>query len=159
MRGVYTVNYRIAALSAARTLCYVTMPSTAMVELLSTEITNESIESNEQLVACWQRITTLGTPTATTVTPTKAEKGDQAAASTWKANVTASEPTYGASAQGAALVDVTGLKGFASLGGYVYAPAPEERPLLAVSDSWGLRLLVAPTAFDLAVEVKFREVG
>ena len=160
MRGVYTVNYRIAALAAVRTLVYVTVPSNVLIELLYTEITNESNEVNEQLVAAWQRITTLGTPTATTVTPTKAEKGDQAAASVWKANVTASEPTYGGVAQSAALVDVIGLKGFPSLGGYLFAPAPEERPLLSISDSWGMRLIVAPSvAVDFDLEVRFREVG
>jgi hypothetical protein len=156
---VYTVNYRVAALAAARTLVYCTAAATHLLELLYTEVSNESNETNEQVVLAWQRITTLGTPTATTVTPTKAEKGDQAAASTWKANVTASEPTYGAIAQGGAIVDAVGLKGVPSLGGYIYAPAPEERQMFAASDSWGLRLLNAPTAFDLVLEVRFREVG
>jgi hypothetical protein len=160
MRGVYTVNYRISALAAARTLCYVTVASGKPVELLSTEVSNESNEVNEQLMACWQRITTLGTPTATTVTPAKHEYGDQAAASTWKANVTASEPTYGAIAQGGAIVDALGLKGFPSLGSYLWAPAPEERPLLASGDSWGLRLVIGPSsAADINLNCTFRELA
>jgi len=160
MRGVYYVNYRIAAVSAAKTLLYVTVPADILVELLYTSVTNESNETNEQLAIAWQKITSLGTPTTqATPTPSKAENGDQAAASTWKANVTASEPTYGAIAQGAAIVDVIGLQGLPSLGGAVYAPAPEERKLLGVSTNWGLRLLAAPIALDLAIEVRFREIG
>ena len=159
MRGVYTANYRISAIAAAKTLVYVTVPSGQVIEIHHTEVSNESNESNEQCVIAWQRITTLGTPTATTITPAKHEKGDQAAASTWKANVTAFEPTYGAIAQGAAIVDVIGLKGFPSLGSYIYAPTPEERVYFASADNWGLRLINTPTAFDISIEVTFREIG
>ncbi len=161
MRGVYRANFRIAAVTSARTLLYITAPASVCVDILNARITNESNETNEQLLAAWQRITTLGTPTATTITPTKSESGDQAAASTVKANVTASEPTYGASAQGAAIVDVEGLMGFASLSGYFYQPTPEERLTIKVGESWGLRLLApsAPVSFDLCVEVTFQERG
>jgi hypothetical protein len=159
MRGVYSIPYRISAVNTARTLAYITVASGKPVEILSTEVTNESNETNEQLVCCWQRITTLGTPTATSVTPTKLEPGDGAAAGTYKCNVTASEPTYGSIAQGSAPVDVHGLAGYPSLPGYFFKPDPEWRPLLASGDSWGLRLLNAPTALDLCINVVVREVG
>ena len=106
----------------------------------------------------FQRITTLGTPTATTITPGKTESS-QGASSTVKANVTASEPTYGAIAQGAAIVDVAGLVGFPDLSGWFFQPTPEERNTFSAGDSWGLRLLNAMTSADLCVEVVFLEQG
>lgn len=159
MRGVYVASYRIAAHTAAKTLMYLTAPAAAIVEILSARVSNESNETNEQIAACLQRITTLGTPTATTVTAAKTEAGSAAAASTVKANVTASEPTYGAIAQGADILDVFGLAGQPSLGGWEYVPLPEERLYIAPSGSVGIRLLAAVTAFDLDVVLTFREIG
>lgn len=149
MRGVYEAVFKISGLNAAKTLLYLTVPSNKLVEILESKITNVSNETNEQLEACWQRITTLGTPTATTLTPSKEETGDQAAGSTVKANVTASEPTYGANSE-------LGYEGFASLAGY-RVNLPEAG--FAGGDSWGLRMLSTPTAFDALVYVKFRERG
>jgi hypothetical protein len=159
MRGVYGANYRIAGVTTGKTLLYITVPSTIVVDILSCYVTNESNETNEQLLCCLQRVTTLGTPTATTITPTKAEKGDQAAASTVKANVTASEPTYGAIAQGGAIVDADGLQGFPSLSGWAYQPTPEERQTIAPGDTWGLRLVNTITSADLCVQLNFQERG
>lgn len=159
MRGVYRVPYRIAAVTTGKTLAYITAPAASLVEILGTFITDENNNTNQQILGGWQRITTLGTPTATTVTPTKTEKGDQAAASTVKCNVTASEPTYGAIAQGAAIVDAHGLRGFASLSGYNEVEIPETRFYVAPSDSWGLRLPNTITSMDMVLEFLFREVG
>lgn len=131
-----------------------------MVEILSTEVGNEDVETNEQLVCCWQRITTLGTPTATTTTPAPNEPSDQAASSTVKANVTGSEPTYPATTQDADIPSAFGMRGFASLDGYAFFPPPEERPYIKGQASMGLRLLNAPGgAVDLTVKIVFREVG
>lgn len=160
MRGVYEANYRLSGVNSARTLGYITVPSTIVVDILSAKITNESNETNEQLSAIWQRVTTLGTPTATSVTPAKKEKGDQAAASTVKMNVTASEPTYGSVAQSAAIVDGHELQGFPSLSGAIQAPTPEERFTIPPSDTYGLRLLIAPSsAIDIDVSILFQEKG
>lgn len=157
MRGVYRANYRISANTAAKTLIYITAASGKPVDILSACVTNESNETNEQFLCCLQRVTSLGTPTATSVTPTKSEYNDQSAASTVKANVTASEPTYGANGQGAAIVDAVGLMGFPSLSGWFYQPTPEERLTIASGDTWGLRLLNAITSSDLCVEITFQE--
>lgn len=159
MRGVFKANYRIAGVTTAKTLMYITVPSTIVVDILSAYVTNESNETNEQILCVLQRVTTLGTPTATTITPTKSEKGDQAAACTVKANVTASEPTYGAIAAGAAIVDAEGLSGVPSLSGWVYETTPEERQTIAPSDTWGLRLVNAITSSDLAIQINFQERG
>lgn len=152
MRGVYTASYRISGLSAAKTLMYVTAPSTKVVEILSASLCNETNETNEQLLCTLQTVNSLGTPTATTVTPAKHEAGDQAAGSTVKANVTASEPTYVSDTE-------IGREGFSSLGGYYYDPMPEERPTIAPSATMGLRIINAPTSFDAVVKITFREIG
>jgi hypothetical protein len=154
MRGVYEASYEISANAAAKTLLYITAPSNKVVEILSAEVTNASNETNEQCEAGWSKISSLGTPTATVVTPTKMEQGDQAASSTVKANVTASEPTYAS-----APTIEAGRKGFASLAGWQYPPLPEERLIIAGGDSWGLRLYNSPTAFDTTIRVVFREIG
>lgn len=159
MRGVYTAAYRIAGVSAAKTLMYLTVPSNKVVEILSVSVTNESNETNEQLLVGLQRVTTLGTPTATTITPKPHETGDQAAGSTVKANVTASEPTYPAIAAGADIPGAFGLEGASSLGGWYFDPTPEERPIVPGGETVGLRLVNAPTSLDLVVRWTFREIG
>ena len=153
MRGVYYATIHISGLAALKTLMYITAPSTACVEVLSARITNGSNTTNQQLEAEFQRITSFNSDTSTAITPAKAEAGDQAAASTVKGNVTANEPTYTSNTQ-------MGWKGFPSLGGYEFAPSPEERPIVPPSGSIGLRLTdTAPSAFDASVEICFREIG
>lgn len=159
MRGVYTAAYRIAAVTTARTLMYLTAPTNRVVEILSASVTDENNETNEQILCGLQRITTLATPTATTITPKPHENGDQAASSVVKANVTASEPTYPAIAQGADIPGAFGLEGTPSLGGWFFDPIPEERPAIAGADSWGLRLVNAIAATDLVIRWTFREIG
>ncbi len=153
IRGTYTATIKISALAAAKTLIYITAPSNRLVEVLDTHIGPDSNTTNQELEATWQRISTLGTPTGTTITPAPQEKGDQAAASTVVGNITASEPTY------AANTDI-GHKGFSSLGGLDLTPIPEARgPYIQGSDTWGLRMISAPTSMDTQVTVVFREMG
>lgn len=153
MRGVYEATASISSLSAGKTLMYISVPSTITVEILSIEITNTNNATNQQLEATFQRITTLGSPTATSITPTKTEQGDQASACTVAANVTSGEPTYTSGVE-------VGRKGFASLAGYQYAPVPEERPVLAPSSNWGLRMLTSSfTAMNTDVVIRYREIG
>lgn len=154
MRGVYEASTKVSGVTQGQTLMYITVASGKCVEILSIEITNASNETNEQCEASFHKVSSLGTPTATTITPTKLEQGDQAAASLVKGPVTASEPTYSSSPN----IEV-GRKGFASLAGYQHAPVPEERPVLAGGDSWGLRLLNNPSSLDLVAVTRFREIG
>jgi hypothetical protein len=153
MRGVYEARISIAGLTQAKTLAYLTAPANKVVEILSIEVTNASNETNEQLKCQWNLITSLGTPTGTSITPTKLEQGDQSAGSTVVGDITASEPTYSASV-------IQGEKGWASLAGYQFSPIPEERPVVAGGASWGLRNMTAPgSGFDAAVVIRFREIG
>lgn len=153
MRGVYDAQVQIATVTAGKTLVYVTAPSTKCVEILSASISTQANTTNQQLEACLQRISTLGTPTATTLTPSPHETGDQAAASTVKGNVTGSEPTYGANTQ-------IEKKCFSSLAGYEYCPLPEERPVITAGDTWGFRLLDSSlNSCTVDAKVTFREIG
>jgi hypothetical protein len=152
MRGVYQASIRISGFTGNKTVIYITAPASKVVEILGASITNESNETNEQFYATFQRITTLGTPTATTLTPSKAEAGDQAAGSTVKGNVTASEPTYTANTE-------VGIQAAGSLQGWYYDPIPEERLYVEPSGNMGLRMLTTVTAFDAVGTVRFREIG
>lgn len=152
MRGVYTVGGSISGLAAAKTVLYLTNAADMALELLAAWIENATNETNEQCEAVIQRITTIGTPTATAATPQKHELGDMASSVTCGLNVTASEPTYTSGAE-------YGRRGFPSLGGYRWEPTPEERVYVSPSESIGLRLLNSPTAFDAKVGFTFREIG
>lgn len=152
MRGVYTASIKISTLNSARTLMYITAAATHVVEILEARVGDASNETNEQLEVTLQKVTTLGTPTATTITPAKDEVGDQAAACTVKGNVTASEPSYTANTE-------VGYDGVSSLAGYLYEPPATARPIIAPSATWGLQLLNTPTAFEAIVRMRFREIG
>lgn len=153
MRGVYEAVYKISGLAAAKTLLYLTAPAAAVVEILSASVTNASNETNEQLDCFIKKIGTLGTPTATSLTPSKTEDGDQAAGSTVKANVTASEPTYTSNTE-------VGWEGYSDLAGWFFDPIPEARKYVPPSGSVGVYLNATPAAaLDAVVRLVFREVG
>lgn len=130
---------------------YLTAPSNKVVELLEASIT-VSGTTNQQLEANLQRVSSLGTPTATTVTPSPTEAGDQSASSTVKGNVTASEPTYSSGV-------TFGQMQFSSLGGWYFQPLPEDRPVVAGGASIGLQLLSTPSSADFDINLVFREIG
>lgn len=159
MQGVYTASYRISGVTTGKTLLYLTAPATAVIEILSASVSNENNETNEQALFVLQRITSLGTPTATTVTPADTEPLSAAAASTVKANVTASEPTYGAIAQNADIVGAFGLAGIPSLSGWFFDPTPEERVYVPPSGSIGIRSVNTILSADLVVTLTWREIG
>src|SRR5262245_37705252 len=146
MRGVYSFVIKISGLNAAKTLMYLTAPSNKVVEIIAVTVTNESNATNQQNQVAITNITTLGTPTATAVTPTPHEKGDQATAVLTSGNVTASEPTYGS---------VIIQEGFASLAGFRFEPQPEERVYLQGGASIGVRMITTPTAFDCDIRITF----
>lgn len=157
MRGVYRSVARFSNINSARTLVIVQLPAGKEGQVVEAHVTNESNNTSQQLSLQWQKITTLGTPTATTVTPSKMEAGDQAAGFTVKMNVTASEPTYGASD-----ADAQGAMGVPSTYGYHYEPVtPEGRFQLGSAENWGLRLIAPATfpGFDAVIDMMHREIG
>ena len=62
MRGVYTAEYEIAALSQAKTVLLMEVPSDMVIEILSAAITNMDRDTAEQLEAGLFPVTTKGTP-------------------------------------------------------------------------------------------------
>lgn len=155
MRGVYRASIVITGVTTAKTLLYITTPSSAVIEILSAKVTNTNEDTSEQVVAELNRISSLGTPTATTVTPKPTEEGSGASGVTCKGNVTGSEPTYDAAA------DSICNNGANKLGnGWEYTPLPEERTVIKPSDSVGLKLVDAiANSCTLVAEILYREIG
>lgn len=152
MRGVYTSALKISSLASSKTLFYITAPAAKVVEILSASVTNESNATNFQAEIEFRNITSLGTPTATIVVPNPHEFGDQAAGSTTKINVTASEPTYAATCIWA--------EGFPSLTGWRFDPLTDaERIFVGAGLSLGIKMITTPTSFDAMIRVTFKEIG
>ena len=153
MQGVYTASYDISAVTA-RTLMYITAASTCVVKILKAVVTMRSDAAGEQVACGFQRVTTLGTPTATTVTPVAHENASATAASTVRGNVTASEPTYNTSS-------TFDKQGITNTLGFLHAPVEEEDFIyIPPSATVGLKFLeAATTAPDVTVTITFRELG
>ena len=155
MRGVYTATIKISALSEIKTLILLGTPSTTCAEILSAWITNQSVETNEQLDGA---LTLLQTPDTdvgdgTAITPQKSENGDASWAGTCRGNfTTGNEPGSYESTH-------FDNKGPPGLSGYFYDPLPEERPIISPSRYVGLRLLTAPAAFDAICGIRWRAIG
>lgn len=152
MKGVYTAKHKASGVSSAKTLIYLTNTSSKVLEILSAGVTNASNATNQQFECTLQRISSLGTPTATSLTPSKHETGDQSSTITAKGNVTASEPTYSSDTE-------IGYSGEPTLGGWKFDPIPEERMYVEPSASIGLRLLTAISSADLTSYIRYREIG
>ena len=152
MKGVYTAATKIAGLNAAKTLAYLTAPSNKTIEIIGVTVTDESVATNFQMEIAIANISTLGTPTATQVTPTPHEKGDQASGSTFGlgSNSSGEPTTYGTT--------IT-QEGATSLIGYRHEPQPEERIYLAPGATLGVKLATTPPATDFDVRVTWREIG
>jgi hypothetical protein len=136
---------------------YIAPAANVHAEVLYVSVTNASNATNQQIECRVDRITTLGTPTATTVTPESHEPGDQAASAVVKANVTASEPTYRSDTGGASALSAEGEP---SLSGFFWEPAANRTILATNAKPVGVRLITAsPVAFDCLVNLTHREIG
>jgi len=153
MRGAYCIDGKKTGVAAAATMCYITAAASKPVIVTSAYLTFPgSNVTNQQLEAEWAKITSLGSPTATSQTPSPFEPNDQAAAMTAAVFVTGSEPTYSTTL-------VWGHQGFSSLAGWFYNPLPEERLWIGAGLSYGIRLLGTVTSTDIAVCVNVIECG
>lgn len=150
MRGVYTATYQVGGLAAAKTLMYLQPPSGVVAEILYASVTDADNATNQQVECSLTRIATLGTPTASSATIEPEEPGDQAAGSIVKADVTASEPTYGNDLH---------REGAPSLSGWFFEP-DARRPVYATNAKpVGIRMLSTPASFRACIELTFREIG
>ena len=151
MRGVYTSTYKISGLTSAKTLMYLSAPAGKIVKLVGLRVGQESNAIGFQASIAIDDISALGTPTATSVTPTPMEPGDQAASSTVKANVTAAEPTYSTRRI---------VRAFNSLVGMFWDPVREEEfEYVAAAASIGIRFLTTATSSDFEIELTHQEIG
>lgn len=154
MRGVFRASGTISAVTTAKTLIWITAPAGKVLEIYRASITNQDEDTSEQIFAELNRIATLGTPTSTTLTPKPTEEGSAASGVTCEINVTGSEPTYDA------ITAAMASGGANKLGIWEAVFLPEERPVIAPSDSFGLRLIDAiANSCDLTAEIVFREIG
>lgn len=154
MRGVYRASGTISAVTTAKTLIRLTIPSDGVIEILSAGITCQDEDTAEQIFAELNRIATLGTPTDTLLTPKPTEEGSVAWGGTARINITASEPTYDA------IEDAIAAMGANKLAGWEYLPTPEERSVISPSDNLGLRLLDdIANECDLSAWIVFRAIG
>ena len=152
MRGVYTAEIEIAALSAAKTVVLLEVPADMVIEILSASIANMDRDTAEQLEAGLFYVATKGTPAGTSITPEKHETGDAASTVTALGDLSAEPTTYNTKA--------ADRQGFNNLAGYRYDPIPEEKPVVSPSGLIGLRLLAAPsTGFKAACQIVYREIG
>ena len=151
MRGVYTAEHDVAV-TGDITLMYVQSPSDMVLEILGASITNQDVDTSEQLHCGLYRVDTVGTPSGTSITPQKHENGDVASTVTAWAALSEEPTTYDTLA--------FDQQGFNNLAGYRYDPIPEERPVISPGGAVGLRLLTAPSAsHTLNMQIIFREIG
>lgn len=154
MRGVYKLTGTIASVTTAKTLCYIETHATKPIEIYSASVDCTNEDTSEQIHLELNRISTLGTPTATTNVPKPTEEGSAAYGGVCKVNVTASEPTYDD------ISDAIAQGGTNKLGGWKYVPLPEERVTVAPADDVGLRLVDAiANSSTISFEITFREIG
>lgn len=150
MARTYTVTMAATSVSAAKDLIRVSAPSDAVVEILRAEITNEDLETSNQLPMGLYRASTDGT--GTSFTATKHEDSDAAFGGTAVVNLSAdttkspTDPLY--------------RSGFNIGAGALYHPVPEERLVIPPSGRFVVRLESAPAAATtVSALCTFREIG
>ena len=153
MARIYEVSFPCVTVTSAQTLLYLTAPSTMCGRIRYASAVIADVDTNEQTYCTLQRITTLGTPTGTTVVPAKTSPGDAASSFTCKADITAAEPSYTADTE-------VGHEANPSLSGWRFQPLrPEEYMDIAPSASVGVRLRGAIASSTVVVRVVFEEIG
>jgi len=156
MKGMYTAAGKIAGITVAKTLAYITVASTRVLELVGFSVTDESNPTNYQMQIMLANISVLGSPSGyTAITPTKHEDGDQAATTTVNFNQgggTTNEPTtYGV---------IRFQEGANILNGFIHDPQIDARHKFGPGVIFGIKLVTTPGAStDFDVRITFIEHG
>lgn len=152
MRGVYTISDTISALSALKTVLLITADANKTLEVLEVTLTAVSVAAAMQMAAGLQEVSTIGSAAGATPDVAMHEQGDAAHGFIPLANLTAEPTTY----EG----PVIGYRGFAHSVGYYWVPQPEDRLYIIGGETWGLRVLTAPSgAYNAIVTATVREIA
>ncbi len=150
----YRVEVTISGMTAAKTMLLGQAPSSMVLVILGAGIRDCDNNTVTQLEYALSRVTTRGSPTGTTITAAnvqKASKGDPNTSVTWLSDLTAEPTTYDANP-----LDHDGKPNTL---GYDYTPQPEARKEISPSESFGLRLLTAPSATKMVAWIEYMELG
>jgi hypothetical protein len=154
MRGVYVLRDTITAVTTAKELLYIQVPSDSVVEILSARVTCQDEDTSEQMFVTLARAT--GTQAGgDSLTPEPLETGSVASGCTCKGGNTA---ITGLTQQGDS--QAIASHGANKLAGWQYLPLPEERHILSPSTQLTLELIDdLANSSDLSCEIVYREIG
>jgi len=154
MRAVYIARANMS-LSTAKTAMLGTLPSGTLIEILEAKLMNTDQEAHEQMRVGLFRVTTLGSPTGTSLTAANVQKTEPGASNTgltWTVNLTGEPTTYDANP-----LDIEGVPNEI---GYHFEPIPEDRPWIGSGASFGLRLMDNLTnTITAECVIKYRELS
>lgn len=144
--GVYEIYTRILTVTAATHLICLTAPSNRRLIIISASITNEDLDTNEQILCSLDDAS--GTPAGTTITPRKHNEAtidSQATSRTSPTGMTpGSTPIF---AEGVPLVS-----------GFRFDPAEDSRPIVERSASVVLRTASAVSSFTAIARMTYAEI-
>lgn len=148
MGRMYTVLMDAISVSAAKDLMRISAPSDAIVVLHEVKVTQDTIETSEQLPIQINRASTDGTGTGATARAL--EDGSQAFGGSAVVNLTA-DTTPG---------NILWREAQNILNGWHYLPTPESRPVISPSGRIVVRLDAAPDAgTTFSVVAVIEEIG
>ena len=145
---IYTALMPGVSVSAAKDLMRLKADTDHVLVIHQVDLTQEASETDEQLVAVLQRVSTDGTGTATTIVAH--QEGD---------------PTFGGSCVHNLTVDSTAgdvlvREGFNIKSGFFWLPPPELRIVVQPGGRFTLRLPTAPgAAITLCGRIVFEVIG
>ena len=151
MQGVYRLGDTISAVTTAEPLLYISVPSTALIQILRATVSCQDDVTNEQLHCM------ITAPTGTKAggdarTPTLMEPTGQASACTCSGGNTAITGLTNGAASAAIAAGAVQKQSV-----WEYVPLPEERVWIT-NDEIILAIVDTITSSDLTAEIIYREI-
>jgi len=151
MQGVYRLGDTISAVTIAEPLLYISVPSTALIQILRATVSCQDDVTNEQLHCMITRPT--GTKTGgDATTPTLMEPTGQASACTCSSGNTAIAGLTNGDPNAAIAAGAVQKQSV-----WEYVPLPEERVWIT-NDEIILAIVDTITSSDLTAEIIYREI-